>query len=237
MINGILLINKEIDITSYGVIRKLKRLLPRKYKIGHAGTLDPFATGLLVILVGKGTKLMNTFHTLTKKYEVIGEFGYSTDTQDIKGIKTEEVDVSKLILQEEIEKVIQENFLGEISQMPPSYSAKKVNGKKAYELAREGKEVELKPKDINIYEFEILEYDWPKVKFSIKCSTGTYVRTLINDLGKELGSLATAIELKRTKIGEFKIEDAFNSEEIDESFNLEKNHIELDKVKQIINHE
>lgn len=237
MINGILLINKEQDITSYGVIRKLKKFLPRKYKIGHAGTLDPFATGLLIILVGKGTKLMNTFHTLTKKYEVLGEFGYSTDTQDIKGIKTEEVNISKPIPKEEIEKAIQSKFLGNISQLPPIYSAKKVNGKKAYELAREGKEVELKPKDINIYEFEILEYNWPKVKFSVKCSTGTYIRTLINDLGKELGSLATAIELKRTEIGAFDVKDAFNSEEIDESFNIEDRHIEIDKVKQIINYE
>jgi tRNA pseudouridine55 synthase len=237
MINGIILIDKEKNITSYDVIRKLKRLLPRKYKIGHAGTLDPFATGLLVILLGKGTKLMDTFHTLRKRYEVTAEFGYSTDTQDIDGEKIEKIDATTPIPQEVIEEKIQEKFLGSISQLPPVYSAKKVNGKKAYELAREGKEVELKPKQIQVSEFQILEYDWPIVKFSVQCSTGTYVRTLVNDLGKELGSLATAIELRRTQIGDFKVEDSFKSSNIDEHFDLYSNHIVLDKVNEILQNE
>ncbi len=214
MIDGILLINKEKGITSYDVIRKLKKIFSKGQKIGHAGTLDPFASGLLVVLLGKGTKLMEKFHTFEKEYLVEGEFGYATDTQDITGERISEDMSGKQKNIVDIEEEIRKNFLGEISQIPPMYSAKKINGKKAYQFAREGKEVEIKPKDVVIKKFEIVNYRWPVVEFKIVCSTGTYVRTLINDLGANLGTYGTAISLKRSIIGKFNLDDAYDSEKI-----------------------
>lgn len=210
MIDGILLVDKEEGITSYDVIRKLKRFLPHKQKIGHGGTLDPFATGLLVILLGRATKLMNTIHSMNKVYEVVGEFGYETDTQDPTGKVTEKIKELKSVPEEDINQSLI-LFLGDIEQMPPKFSAKKVKGKRAYDLAREGKKFELKPKEVTIESFEITDYQWPKISFLISCSTGTYVRTLITDLGKELETYGTAIELRRTEIGDFKIENAIKS--------------------------
>lgn len=232
MIDGILLIDKEEGMTSYDVIRRLKYLLPRKYKIGHAGTLDPFATGLLVVLVGKATKLMDTIHELEKEYEVTAEFGYSTDTQDCTGEKTNTSSTTLEISKEELEENIAKYFLGDISQLPPQYSAKKINGQKAYDLARQGKEVELKPKGIRISKYEIVKYEWPFVTFRIVCSTGTYIRTLVNDLGEKVGTYATAIALRRTRIGEFNVNDAISTKAINEG-TLES-IIEIDKVKEIL---
>lgn len=220
MIDGILLINKQAGITSYDVIRKLKRVLPRGQKIGHAGSLDPFATGLLIILLGKYTKKMVEILEMEKEYIVKAEFGYATDTQDITGRKVSEAKSVNPVEESTIENLVKKNFLGQISQIPPQFSAKKVNGKKAYELAREGKKVELKPKLVTINKFEIVNYDWPIASFKIVCSSGTYVRTLINDLGELLGTFATAVELKRTRIGEYNLEDALNSEEILEDTGL-----------------
>lgn len=233
MIDGILLINKQKDITSYDVIRKLKRVLPKGQKIGHGGTLDPFATGLLIVLLGKGTKLMNIIHSLKKEYIVKAEFGYSTDTQDLTGEKTEVCKNLKDVSKNEVEEIIKKNFIGEISQLPPIFSAKKINGKKAYDLAREGKEVKLQPKEITIHRFDIIHYDWPYSTFSISCSTGTYVRTLIHDLGKAIGTFGTAIELERIKIGDFDIKDAFDSEEIvlEKSNEVAGNVINLENLK------
>ncbi|MGI6443414.1 MAG: tRNA pseudouridine(55) synthase TruB [Candidatus Dojkabacteria bacterium] len=233
MINGILLINKERDITSYDVIRKLKRVLPKGQKIGHGGTLDPFATGLLIILLGRGTKLMNKIHSLKKDYVVKAEFGYSTDTQDITGEKDRICKDLKEVSKSEIERRIKEKFLGEILQTPPMFSAKKIKGKKAYELARKGEEVKIEPKKVEIYSFDLVDYDWPYSTFSISCSTGTYVRTLIHDLGVEISTYGTAIELERKKIGDFKLEDAFNSKDIVEE-NVDKivgNVINLENLK------
>jgi len=232
MIDGILLIDKEEGITSYDVIRKLKYLLPRKYKIGHAGTLDPFATGLLVILLGKATKLMDTIHGLEKEYEVTAEFGYATDTQDCTGEKIHTTPTQSPISKEELETQIKENFIGDISQLPPQYSAKKINGQKAYDLARQGKEVELQPRDIKISTFEIVKYAWPFVTFRIACSTGTYIRTLVNDLGEKVGTYATAVALRRTRIGEFDVNDSISTKAINES-TLES-IMGIDKVKEIL---
>ncbi len=217
MIDGILIIDKESDITSYDVIRKLKKIVDRGQKIGHAGTLDPFATGVLVILLGKATKLMEKFHSYEKTYEVEGEFGYATDTQDGTGSVIARDSFSRNIQKEDVNKVIEKYFLGEISQIPPQYSAKKIEGKKAYDLARKGESVTLKPVNIYVSVFEVYEYDYPKFKCKIKCSTGTYVRTLINDLGLKLDTYATAIELKRTAVGDFKISEAIPSTQITES--------------------
>lgn len=214
MIDGILLINKEKGITSYDVIRRLKKILPKEEKIGHAGTLDPFATGLLIILLGKGTKLMESIGKLKKKYIVTAEFGYATDTQDPTGEKIlVDKNLSK-IPKEKIEKKLEEKFLGEINQIPPIYSAKKIQGKKSYELAREGKTIVLNPRKIFVKEFNIINYDWPIIKFEITCSSGTYIRTLIDDLGKNLGTFATAIDLDRVNIGGYNVEEAFDSKDI-----------------------
>lgn len=226
MINGILLINKEEGITSYDVIRKLKKVLPKGQKIGHGGTLDPFATGLLIILLGKGTKLMNKIHLLKKEYIVKAEFGYATDTQDITGQKIEVCKNLEKIAKSDIENVIEAKLLGEIYQTPPMFSAKKINGKKAYDLARQGKQVSIEPKKITIHAFKLINYNWPYSTFFVSCSTGTYIRTLINDLGDEIGTYATAVELERAKIGSFDIKDAFNSEDI----SLENNQQIVDNV-------
>ena len=220
MIDGILLINKQAGITSYDVIRKLKRVLPKGQKIGHAGTLDPFATGLLIILLGKYTKKMTEILEMEKEYVVKAEFGYATDTQDVTGRKTIEVANLKYVKESKIRNLIEENFLGEIKQIPPQFSAKKIKGKKAYEFAREGKEVKLKPNLVTVKKFEIINYDWPIVSFKIICSSGTYVRTLVNDLGELLGTYATAMELKRTRIGEYTLKDVLKSEEISEGVDI-----------------
>jgi len=220
MIDGILLINKQVGITSYDVIRKLKRVLPKGQKIGHAGTLDPFATGLLIILLGKYTKKMAEILEMEKEYVVKAEFGYATDTQDVTGRKTIEVANLKYVKESKIRNLIEENFLGEIKQIPPQFSAKKIKGKKAYEFAREGKEVKLKPNLVTVKKFEIINYDWPIVSFKIICSSGTYVRTLVNDLGELLGTYATAMELKRTRIGEYTLKDVLKSEEISEGVDI-----------------
>lgn len=226
MYNGILLIDKEEGITSFDVIRKMKRLLPRKYKIGHGGTLDPFATGLLVILLGKGTKQMNNIHALDKEYIVKAKFGYETDTQDHTGKTIEESEV--VVSQEDIE-IALKPFIGEIDQMPPKYSAKRVKGKRAYDLAREGKEFELQPKRITVHDYSIVEYNWPEVTLKATVSTGTYIRTLVVDLARSVKTFATATELSRTRIGDFKVEDAFPSTDIDD-LKIEDRIIDLEDL-------
>ena len=212
MINGILLVDKKKGITSYDVIREIKRKYPKGTKIGHTGTLDPFATGLLILMIGReATKLMNEFHKLKKRYVVEATFGFETDTQDITGRVISKSNDGIIPTKEDIQSTIRKNFLGEIKQLPPRYSAKKIKGRKAYELAREGKEFKLQPKEIEIYEFKLLEYDYPTVKFEMLCSTGTYIRTLVHDLARELGTYATATELRRTEIGNYSVEDADGS--------------------------
>lgn len=232
MIDGILLIDKEVGITSYDVIRKLKKVLEKGQKIGHAGTLDPFASGLLVILLGRGTKLMDTFQTFKKRYVVDGIFGFSTDTQDITGEKTDTGDGHVPTL-EEIQKEISKSLLGEISQQPPIFSAKRINGQRAYDLAREGKEVNIQPKLISVTEFKVLKYEYPNIKCEIECSSGTYIRTLIHDLGKNLGVCATAKELRRESIGVFTLKGSISSEDISES-SLEECFVDIFKVKELI---
>lgn len=226
MINGILLVDKKKGITSYDVIRGIKKEYPKGTRIGHTGTLDPFATGLLIILIGRqATKLMNRFHEVKKRYLVEAKFGFETDTQDITGRIISKTNDGIVPTKEDIKSTIENNFSGSIKQIPPKYSAKKIKGKKAYELAREGKEFELKPREIEIFEFKILDYEYPDIKFEILCSTGTYIRTLVRDLARVLGTYATATELRRTDIGSFSVE------EVDGSI------IEVDKVKEILDEE
>lgn len=220
MIDGILIVDKEGGITSYDVIRKLKRIVGKGEKIGHAGTLDPFASGLLMILFGKATKLFDTMRGYEKVYEVEGEFGYSTDTQDITGEVVNKDEKKSIPDLDVMRDVIERELLGNILQIPPKYSAKKIKGEKAYDLARKGKEFELRPVEINVSQFEIYEYSFPYFKCKIKCSSGTYVRTLIYDLGIKLGTYAVTKALRRVSIGDFNVNEAVKSTEIREG-NLE----------------
>lgn len=214
MIDGILLVDKEEGITSFDVIRKLRRVIPSRQKIGHAGTLDPFASGLLVILLGKATKLMNTFHTYERVYEVEAQLGFSTDTQDITGRILNRDMKGIQPKREDIVGTIKENFLGNILQKPPMYSAKKIKGERAYSLARRGEYVDLEPKEVHILKFEVYEYMYPKLKCKVKCSAGTYVRTLIYDLGLKLNTYATCTGLRRTIVGDFNVVKAVSSKDI-----------------------
>jgi tRNA pseudouridine55 synthase len=226
MVEGILLVDKKKGITSYDVIRGIKRKYPKGTKIGHTGTLDPFAAGLLIIMIGRqATKLMNQFHKFKKRYTVNAQFGFETDTQDITGQVVSKTEDGVIPIKKDIRSNIKKNFLGKIEQIPPKYSAKKIKGKKAYQLARQGKDFTLKPKQIEIFDFEILKYEYPYIKFEICCSTGTYIRTLVADLARNLGTYATATDLRRTQIGPFRIED------VDGSI------IEVDKVLKILDGE
>lgn len=206
-----LLIDKPKGITSFDVVRQVKRMTGEK-KVGHGGTLDPLATGLLIVALGKATKKLGALLGSDKEYEVWGHFGAMTETYDAAAdiqIVDEAVFAGeKKISAATIESIIKEKFLGEIEQMPPAHSALKVNGKRAYELARKGIKVELKPRQLTIFKFEILEYDWPKVLFKVHCSSGTYIRSLIHDLGQNLGCGAYVQELRRTKVGGYDVKDA-----------------------------
>ncbi|MBI4232089.1 tRNA pseudouridine(55) synthase TruB [Candidatus Peregrinibacteria bacterium] len=204
--DGILLIDKPKGISSFDVIRKLRGILKIK-KIGHSGTLDPLATGLLVLGIGKGTKLLADLIGLDKEYEVLARFGYESDTYDADG-EVVPVDLNIKIEQVDCEAMILNKFIGQIEQLPPKYSALKIGGKRACDIVRAGGEVDLKPRGVRVDGFEVLQYNWPSVKFRITCSKGTYIRSLIHDLGKDLACGAYVEELRRSKIGSFRVEEA-----------------------------
>ncbi|MDX1535259.1 MAG: tRNA pseudouridine(55) synthase TruB [Candidatus Spechtbacterales bacterium] len=206
-----LLINKPKGPTSHDIVDEVRKITGIK-KVGHAGTLDPFAEGLLIILVGRPeTKQQSTFIGMDKEYEATFILGEERDTGDITGEPVESqhtsVDNAVPVTEQELQAVL-EKFTGEMEQIPSTYSAKKIKGKKAYELAREGKEVKLKPKKVTIYKLELLSYSWPEVKIRVKVSSGTYIRALARDIGRELKTGAYVSELKRTSIGEYSLEDA-----------------------------
>lgn len=208
--NEILLIDKPADWTSFDVVAKIRSIYSeregKKVKVGHAGTLDPFATGLLIILVGEATKKQINFMKLDKEYLATLKLGYVSTSGDPEGeIKKKEG--GKEITKEEIEKVLP-SFTGEITQTPPAFSAIKINGKRAYELARKGKKVKLKPRKVKIDTIEITDYSWPVLKLKVACSSGTYIRSLAGDIGKKLGCGAYLTGLTRTKIGEYSLDNA-----------------------------
>lgn len=225
--DSILLINKEEGLSSFQAIAKVRRQLNLK-KIGHAGTLDPFATGLLIACINRATKTASLFQELPKTYEATFVFGESKDTDDLTGqtLKT----CSKIPTLKEIKEAIP-LFTGEIEQMPPQYSALKVNGKRAYKLAREGKEVALKARKRFVYEYLILNYDNNELKVQISCSSGTYIRSLARDLGEKLNSLAYVKNLIRTQIGNFKSSNSILISEISE-----KNLIPLNSALSFLEH-
>lgn len=212
MINGVIIIKKEKGFTSHDVVAKLRGIVKQK-KIGHTGTLDPEAEGVLPVCLGNATKLCDILTDKTKEYVAELLLGITTDTQDMTGRILEEKEV--MADEKQVEEVIL-SFLGSSFQIPPMYSALKINGKKLYELAREGKEVERKPRPIEIYELQILSIELPVVKFRVLCSKGTYIRSLCADIGEKLSCGGCMQSLMRTKAGEFSIENAHTLSEIEE---------------------
>lgn len=211
MINGIVNIYKEKGYTSHDVVAVLRKVIGQK-KIGHTGTLDPDATGVLPVCLGRATKVCELLTDHDKTYEALLLLGKTTDTQDISGEVLEERDPGNLT-EEEVRSCI-ESFIGEYDQIPPMYSALKVNGKKLYELAREGKTVERKSRKVQIHGIRILEMNLPHVRIEVDCSKGTYIRTLCHDIGEKLQVGGCMEELERTKVGRFLKKDAVTLDEV-----------------------
>lgn len=214
---GLLLINKPSDWTSHDVVAYIRGVTHIK-QIGHTGTLDPFATGLLLLLIGDATKKATEFHKFNKTYEAVIKLGVETDTYDRTGkvIETPKHQDNKTLIhppRSQIKEVLLD-FVGDIKQTPPPFSAKKIKGRKAYELARRGQTVELKDVEINIEELAIRNYDYPYLNLGIACSTGTYVRSLAYDLGKKLSCGATLWELQRTAIGPYSVKEAVDPKQL-----------------------
>ncbi|HTH56875.1 MAG TPA: tRNA pseudouridine(55) synthase TruB [Cyclobacteriaceae bacterium] len=207
----VLLINKPLEWTSFDVVNKLRYRLRTK-KIGHAGTLDPLATGLLIICTGKLTKRIDEFQAQEKEYTGTFVLGQSTPSHDLETEVGDAQDISA-ITENQIRSAA-EKFLGSIQQIPPLYSAIKVDGKRAYKLARKGKEVELKAREVFIKEFEITAIEKPVIGFRVVCSKGTYIRSLARDFGGALGTVAYLSALCRTRIGDFKLTDALTIDQV-----------------------
>ena len=210
--NGIILVDKPADWTSHDVVAKLRGILHER-RVGHSGTLDPMATGLLTVFVGRATRAVQFAETHNKHYVASLRCGYSTETQDTSGRVTAQTGISPT--EDELTDVLPE-FTGEISQIPPMYSAIKVSGKKLYELARKGETVERKPRTVNISELSLVGHDGDDFVLSVSCSKGTYIRTLCNDIGERLGCLACMSALRRTNAGPFDVRDAHTLSEIAE---------------------
>ena len=204
MINGIINVHKEEGFTSHDVVAKLRGICGQK-KIGHTGTLDPMATGVLPVCLGSGTKVCDMLTDKDKEYVAELLLGCTTDTQDVTGEVLSQCEVA--VSEEEVRKAVM-SFVGDYEQVPPMYSALKVNGKKLYELAREGKEVERKARPVRILEIEILDMQLPVVKMRVACSKGTYIRTLCADIGEKLGCGGTMKSLVRSKVSEFILDEA-----------------------------
>ena len=208
--NGYLLVDKPKGWTSFDVVAKVRSLArqatgDKKIKVGHAGTLDPMATGLLIVLIGNYTKKQDEFMKLDKVYEAELTLGATSDTYDAEGTITSVSDVvpSVDLLQQTLN-----GFIGSIEQMPPAYSALKINGKKAYELARKGVQPDLKSRKVTIYSIDDINYDYPKLAFGVHVSSGTYVRSLANDIGQKVNLGAYLSNLRRTRIGDYNISKA-----------------------------
>lgn len=212
-LEGILLVDKPKGITSFSLVSRLRRLTSVK-KIGHAGTLDPLATGVMVMLIGKSyTKQSNALLGCDKEYEAIIKLGSSTDSYDAEGCITQESTTVPTC--EEVNKTI-EKFQGEIEQIPPMFSAKKIGGKKLYQLARKGIEVKRPAQKVHLAT-QLLDYSYPYLKLKVSCSKGTYIRSLAHDIGQVLGSFAHLFELKRTKSGSFSLGECHLLEDIEKN--------------------
>jgi len=205
LINGFVVIDKPAGITSHDVVSRVRRILGTR-KVGHTGTLDPFATGVLPVAVNDGTKVIPFLDEGSKTYEALFRLGVATDTLDMTGAILSEKDPSSITREQLI--LCLAGFTGSISQIPPMYSAIKQNGQPLYKLARQGVEVERKARDVEIYSLELLSFDLPHASIRVACSRGTYVRSLADDIGRQLGCGAALQELRRTASGPFHIENA-----------------------------
>lgn len=210
--DGIIVINKEKGYTSHDVVAKLKKKLNIS-KVGHTGTLDPNATGVLPILIGKGTKFSKYLINHDKIYEAKIELGKKTDTADIEGKIIEEKNVDTEYIKQNLTNVL-EGFIGKQEQIPPMYSAIKKNGKKLYEYARKGEKVEVEPRKIEIYKIKLIEYKENNIKFIVSCSKGTYIRSLCEDIAEKLNTVGYMKNLKRLQVGEFNIDCAIKIDEV-----------------------
>lgn len=225
--NGIIVINKSKGCTSHDIVKRAKRILNEK--VGHTGTLDPNATGVLPLLVGKGTQISKYIINHDKTYEAILQLGTKTDTADGEGNILETGEVSEESLQQiNIDKVFK-SLIGKQNQVPPMYSAIKVNGKKLYEYARRGEHVEIQPRTIEIYNIELIRTDLQNktIEFRVYCSKGTYIRTLCENIAERLHTIGYMKELNRIKVGEFKIEDSIRIEELEK--NIHNNFITIEE--------
>lgn len=217
--NGIIIVNKPKGCTSHDVVYKIKKIFNEK--VGHTGTLDPMAEGVLPILIGKGTLLSKYLINHNKKYIVNLQLGTKTDTADSEGKIIEEQQVNaKLLNKENIENILK-SFIGKQEQIPPIYSAIKVNGKKLYEYARKGQEVEVKPRKIEIYDIKLIKYSIQEknIEFEVYCGKGTYIRSLCEDISKKIETVGYMKNLKRIQVGDFKIEDSITVEDLEKNIN------------------
>lgn len=207
--DSVLLIDKHAEITSFGVVarvrRKLSEQLGKKAKVGHTGTLDPFATGLMIIVTGKECRNAMNYSKLDKEYEAVIRLGQTSTTGDPEGELT---NVSTDIPTKEAVEAALEPFRGEITQRPPKFSAIKVNGRRAYDLARKGEDVVIPERQVTVYSLELLDYTYPDVRIRTHVSSGTYIRSLAEDIGNVLQTGAYCAELRRTKVGEWSVEGA-----------------------------
>ena len=229
---GIIVVNKPKGITSFDVIRRLKKILKTK-KIGHTGTLDPLATGVMLVCVGKATKLASDLEAKDKIYIADFDIGYATDTYDIEGKKIAEniIEVSKENLEQSLKK-----FIGNIKQVPPMYSAIKIDGNKLYHLARKGIEVERPEREVTIEYINLLDFKDNKAKIETKVSKGCYIRSLIYDIGQNLGTYATMAALQRKQVGEYSLENSYSLEQIEE-ITLNNNFKFLKTIEEIFSYD
>ncbi|MCI8587799.1 MAG: tRNA pseudouridine(55) synthase TruB, partial [Clostridia bacterium] len=216
--DGILIINKEQGKTSHDIVYKVKKILNEK--VGHTGTLDPNATGVLPLLIGKGTQCSQYLIEHDKTYEVKLKLGIKTDTADIEGNIIEEKNIIEENLKEEKVKNVLKSFIGGQKQIPPMYSAIKVNGRKLYEYARKGQTIELKPRNIIIYKCELIKIDKSEkeIDFKVHCSKGTYIRSLCEDIAKKLGTVGYMKNLNRVKVGTFSIDNSLTIEQLEKNY-------------------
>ena len=212
--DGIIVINKHKGCTSHDIVYKVKKVFNEK--VGHTGTLDPMATGVLPLLIGKGTLCSKYLINHDKTYRVNLQLGKKTDTADSEGNIIEEREVNQENLEKDYIKEVLKKFVGKQNQIPPIYSAIKVNGKKLYEYARKGQSVSIEPRNIEIYNIQLLDIDNNnnQLKFQVSCSKGTYIRSLCEDIAKRLGTVGYMLELERLRVGDFKIENSITIQEI-----------------------
>lgn len=226
--DGILVVNKPKGCTSHDIVYKIKKVCGEK--VGHTGTLDPNATGILPLLIGKGTLISKYLINHDKKYEAILKLGIKTDTADGEGKIIQEKEINKDSINVESIESVFENLIGKQEQIPPMYSAIKVEGKKLYEYARKGQEVKLQPRTIEVYAIKLIKIENDEITFEVSCSKGTYIRSLCEMIAEKLDTVGYMKELKRIQVGEFNIKDAFCMEDIKTAEDIERKVISIETL-------